>query len=184
MMTPAILPHLIYIALGAIVLAWAIVRMIGVPWIGRASRIVDGDSVEARAWFNDYRIRIRGIDAPEYTQEYGKEARRALASLIGSSRALFIPFGADKHGRLLCWIICARGPVSWIMAWRGHAWPESIATRILHVPARLFRRGLWASSVRLHPSGWRRYGQRMESYVPRSPPQNLQKKSGRSSTRR
>lgn len=180
---PPFLPGFAWAALALLIAFWGFVRMIGMPWLGRIQHFGDGDTVESRAWFNDYRIRIRGMDAPEYTQDYGKEARKALVELLEGRRVLFLPFGSDKHGRLLCWMFCARGPVSWIMVWRGHAWPDSLPTFLIHLPARLFRRGLWKSSVRIRPSHWRRYGQRMSYYVPQSPPQPYAAKSRKSGQR-
>lgn len=159
-----------YAGLALLGLAFFIIRSIGLPWIGKVSHIGDGDSIEARAWFNTYRIRIRGIDAPEYRQEYGLEARQALVDILGERRALFIPFGSDRYGRLLCWIITSKGLVSWRMVWGGHAWPGSIATYILHIPPRILRRGLWKADRHLHPNLWRRYGQNMSIRTGRKSP--------------
>lgn len=129
--------------------------IVGLPWIGHTSRIVDGDSVEAITRGKLRRIRIRGIDAPEYKQDHGKAARTAMENLVDGRMVIFMPFGRDSRGRFLCVMITTGGPVSWRMAMAGHAWPESIMTRILHVPARIARRGLWAGSAEL-PSTWRR----------------------------
>lgn len=147
---------------------WIVSRTIGLPWLGRVTHFADGDSLESKAWTRIYGVRIRGLDAPEYKQEYGSAARKALVDLIGERRVLFIPFGADRRGRLLCWAICHRGLVNWIMVWRGHAWYGSLATWFLHLVPRLMRRGLWAADVRIRPDGWRRYGARMSAHIERS----------------
>lgn len=41
-------------------------KSLGLLWVGTVSHLADGDSVESEAWFQSYRVRIRGIDAPEY----------------------------------------------------------------------------------------------------------------------
>lgn len=147
-------------ALAALAFLVILAKSVGLPWIGTVSHFADGDSVESKAWLRSYRIRIRGIDAPEYTQDYGKDARSVLVSMLGGRRALFIPFGADRYGRWLCWVITLRGPVSWRMVLAGAAWPASPLTWALHIPARLLGRGLWkrGASRPIHPNVWRRHG--------------------------
>ena len=152
---------------------WFVSRTIGLPWIGPITHFGDGDSFESKAWRNTYRVRLRGLDAPEYKQEYGRDARQGLVDLLQGRRVLFVPWGADRNGRLLCWMFCRRGPVAWIMVWRGHAWPQSVATWFIHLIPRMAKRGLWGGTTRIRPSAWRRYygGTGRGFYVPQSPPQ-------------
>lgn len=125
------------------------------PWIGTVSRIADGDSVEARLWFTQRRIRLAGFDAPEWKQSYGREARTALVSCIEGRRVLFIPTDVDRYGRVVCMVITRRGPLSWRMVASGNAWSDSFMTSILSIIPRVFGRGLWADPARIHPSLWR-----------------------------
>jgi len=134
--------------------------IVGLPWIGRVTRVVDGDSVETITRRKMRRIRLAGIDAPEYRQDHGKAARTALASLVEGRLVLFVPFGRDTYARFPCVMITSTGIVSWRMALSGDAWPDSIVTRILHVPARLSKRGLWAGNAQL-PKTWRRMNPRV-----------------------
>lgn len=149
------MPEIVRIIIALVVIGVLYDLAIGLPWIGRTSRVVDGDSVEAITRGKERRIRIAGIDAPEYRQDYGKEARTALASLVEGRLVLFVPYGRERYGRQLCSLIILSGIVSWWMAIGGHAWPESRMTRILHLPARTMRRGLWGGSAEL-PALWRR----------------------------
>lgn len=125
------------------------------PWIGTVSRIADGDSVEARLWFTQRRIRLAGFDAPEWKQPYGRESRSALVSRIEGQRVLFIPHTIDRYGRVVCIIITRRGPLSWRMVVAGDAWSDSFVTTILQSIPRALRRGLWSDPSRMHPSLWR-----------------------------
>ncbi len=79
---------------------------------GVVTRVVDGDSLELRVDGAVARVRLRGIDAPEYRQSCrdaagrdwpcGREARRALAEMAppGAPLACAVQ-AADRHGRLL-----------------------------------------------------------------------------------
>jgi micrococcal nuclease len=142
---------LIGIALGALFL---FDRYVGLPWIGRVTRVVDGDSVETKTRGEMRRIRLSGVDAPEYRQGHGKTARTELARRVEGRLILFVPNGLDKYGRFPCVMVTTSGMVSWGMAFAGHAWPDSIATGLIHLPSRMLRRGLWANG-RVHPKVWR-----------------------------
>ena len=155
------LPAIGWIALGLIGAVVTFARLVGLPWIGRVHRVVDGDSVEARAWRHLYRIRLHGVDAPEWRQDHGDEARDALRRLVEGRRVLFVPFGRDRYGRLPCRMITVRGPVSWWLALQGHAWPDSLVTGLLHLPARILRRGLWAYPARIRPADFRLNAERL-----------------------
>lgn len=120
------------------------------------TRVVDGDSFEGAISGRPVRVRIAGYDAPEYRQPFGREARTALAAIIsGKSVRIWYP-GRDKYGRILG--VCTIGltPLSWRMVSAGCGWPNSTATSIISLVARLRRRGLWQSKNRIHPSTWRR----------------------------
>lgn len=147
-------PVWIMLGLGLMVLVYA--RTIGLPWIGPVHRVVDGDSVEARAWRHLYRIRLHGVDAPEWRQDHGEEARDALCRLVEGRQILFLPFGRDRYGRLPCRMITMWGPVSWWLALQGHAWPDSFITGLLHLPARILGVGLWSHRTRIRPADFRR----------------------------
>lgn len=125
------------------------------PWIGTVSRIADGDSVEARLWFTQRRIRLSGFDAPEWKQAYGREARTELVSMIQNRRVLFFPVGLDRYDRAVCAVLTLRGPVSWRMVASGAGWADSIPTALISLFPRLLRRGLWADRAAMKPSIWR-----------------------------
>lgn len=147
---------IVYVIAAAIVIGVIAVEMtFGLPWISRVTRVADGDSVETITRGKLRRIRLVGVDAPEYRQDHGKAARKALADMVDRRLVLFVPNGRDVYDRFPCVMITITGPVSWRMALAGHAWPDSIATGILHLPARILRRGLWAGPA-MRPKDWRR----------------------------
>jgi len=63
-------------------------------------RVIDGDTVFGSIGERRYRVRLSLIDAPEYSQRYGKEAAQALKNIMGSKVQLTIE-GIDKYERTL-----------------------------------------------------------------------------------
>lgn len=71
-------------------------------------RVIDGDSLE----MGDTRIRLEGIDAPEYYQDCrysnlkkypcGLEAKAHLQSLVDMGKVRCIEKDVDRYGRKLC----------------------------------------------------------------------------------
>jgi endonuclease YncB( thermonuclease family) len=126
----------------------------------------DGDTIT----LGHTRIRLRGIDAPEYTQlcsrdggDYacGKLARQALASLIAGRPVSCDGSRLDRYGRLLG--DCRVGDLDlnrrlvsdgWAVAYGGFEREEAAA--------RAGRRGIWAGGFE-RPQDWRRQHQRAET---------------------
>jgi endonuclease YncB( thermonuclease family) len=125
---------------------------------GRAT-VNDGDTLT----LGQERIRLRGIDAPEYNQtcrrdaaDYacGRMARQALVTLIGGRAVSCTGWQRDRYGRLLG--DCRAGDVDlnralvaagWAVAYGGFDAEEQ--------KARAAKAGLWAGSFD-RPQDWRR----------------------------
>lgn len=83
------------------------------PYPARVTRVVDGDTFEARVtvWFGQEvttLVRLRGLDAPERAArceaeaDGARRAARALADLLGSGRVAIRNVGGDKYfGRVI-----------------------------------------------------------------------------------
>ena len=71
----------------------------------RIRRVIDGDSLEVKygGWFGFMRrpfpVRLYGIDAPELSQPYGREAREQLASLVRRGGIRMEARATDRYGR-------------------------------------------------------------------------------------
>lgn len=153
------LPWIMIIAIATILLLYVGAK--GMPHVARMDRIVDGDSVEIMYRRGPKRVRLYGVDAPEYHhQPHGRQARSVLASLLGSNRVLVIPNGVDAYGRVLCRFVTRRGSVACAMAWRGYAWGETPTTRFLATIAWIRGIGLWSDRNPQHPRIWRLAQQR------------------------
>ena len=127
--------------------------------VGGKPVINDGDSITLGA----ERIRLRGIDAPEYNQmcqkrgaDYacGRRSREALASLVAGRPVSCSGWERDRYGRLLA--VCTAAGVDlnrsqvergWAVAYGDYEDAETMA--------RQNSAGLWAGSFE-RPQDWRR----------------------------
>lgn len=167
---PGLSPRLrsAYLLLAAIASAVATIVVPMCPRLDDAGRpqwrvetVHDGDTVtcvdpEARPW----KIRLVGIDAPEFGQPYGEQARQVLARKLGGGHVRVEGDARDQHGRLLgtLWIddrdinreLVAEG---WAWAFGGFATDEGLLAA--EAEARRQRHGLWAGPDPVPPREWR-----------------------------
>jgi micrococcal nuclease len=161
--------RVVYVAVAAVVSAVATVTIPMCPLADSAGRplwrvdhVHDGDTVtclDERGGAR--RIRLLGIDAPEYGQPFGDAARRALAGKLAGGVVRVEGDAIDQHGRLLgtLWVgernlnqeLVAEG-LAWAFA--GFAPDEDLLAA--EEAARAARRGLWSSSdPPVSPQDWR-----------------------------
>ena len=68
---------------------------------GNVIYIYDGDTIEIKTYDGkEYKIRLSGIDAPEYDQKYGKESGEYLTLLINGKDVCIKVYGTDKYNRI------------------------------------------------------------------------------------
>lgn len=130
----------------------------------RSSRIVDGDTLV----FGDVRVRLNGIDAPEWKQicqdragrsyRCGQSARAALNGQVGSAEIRCQGTQYDRYQRLIatCWRenVDLNGWMveqGWAVAFRRYS--EVYVNQ--EDQARSARAGLWAGAFDM-PWDWRR----------------------------
>jgi endonuclease YncB( thermonuclease family) len=133
------------------------------PVVGQA-RVLDGDSIE----ISGARIRLQGIDAPEWEQTCadaggqawpcGKAAAQELRRHIGARDVTCHPSGFDRYDRMLA--TCFGPDGSDVNAWlvrRGWAlaYGGSRNYRSEQDEAEAAKRGIWAGTF-LPPEEWRR----------------------------
>lgn len=108
-----------------------------------------------------YRIRLRGIDAPEGLMPYGKEAKDELVKLIKGKRLQIHVYGYDQYDRCVGDVYCDDVFVQEKLLKRGCAWhyvahdqrPEFSKWEKV---ARNAQRGLWALPDPEEPWKWRK----------------------------
>ncbi|KAK1283852.1 hypothetical protein QJS10_CPB21g01474 [Acorus calamus] len=108
-----------------------------------------------------YRIRLRGIDAPESKMPYGKEAKDELIKLVQGKKLRVQVYGEDRYGRSVGDIYCNNTFVQEMMLKKGFAWHYAAYDKrpqfaLWEKEARARRVGLWASSNPEEPWEWRK----------------------------
>ncbi|KAL9226795.1 hypothetical protein vseg_002566 [Gypsophila vaccaria] len=108
-----------------------------------------------------YRIRLRGIDAPESSMPYGKQAKEALANLLQGKCLRVLVYGDDRYGRFVGDIYCNGVFAQEMMLKKGLAWHYSAYDRRTELAnwekeARAKRVGLWAAKNPEEPWEWRK----------------------------
>ncbi|XP_039016594.1 staphylococcal-like nuclease CAN1 isoform X1 [Hibiscus syriacus] len=108
-----------------------------------------------------YRIRLRGIDAPESSMPYGKEAKAELVKLIQGKCLRVVVYDEDRYGRCVGDIYCNGKFVQEVLLKKGLAWHYSaydnrVELETWEQEARAKRVGLWASTNPEKPWEWRK----------------------------
>ena len=106
------------------------------------------------------KIRLQGIDAPEFNQPHGRSARNALDQKLAARQVRVAGRARDQHGRLLGTLWLEDRNLNRELVAEGHAWvfggfaPDP---DLIHAEeaARQARRGLWAADQPISPSQWR-----------------------------
>ena len=139
--------------------------LLGQPWLGRVSYVVDGDSIWVRPEAGGARVRLRldGIDAPEICQSQGAQARAALQALVRGERLRVTVHAHDRFGRAIAAVQRERDglDVAAQLVTDGWAWTDSRGWRRgrywrEEAAARAARRGVFMVSVPQRPADFRR----------------------------
>ena len=87
--------------------------------------ITDGDTLTARCGepgqYQQEKIRLAGIDAPERKQPYGNKARQALSALCHEQAARITMRSKDRYGRTIADVQCQGEDASAFMVRGGWA---------------------------------------------------------------
>lgn len=127
--------------------------------------ISDGDTLTARCGkpgsYEQVKVRLSAIDAPEARQPFGQRSKQNLADLCFQVEATITPRTTDRYGRTVADVTCrgtdaAQHQVANGMAWyyvqygRGYE-----AFREVEARARHSKLGLWRDSNPIPPWDWR-----------------------------
>ena len=140
----------------------------------RVVRFIDADTYIMLSGATTYRLRLRGVDAPEQDQAFGPQATDSVARLLAPGRVVLVArAGMDLYGRTLGAVllpvatVAAAGrpvPLDSLLVVRGWAWAcdpdRKVAARAAQqADAQRARRGLWKCGVRraVTPKVWRSF---------------------------
>ncbi|XVF40807.1 hypothetical protein PTKIN_Ptkin01aG0145900 [Pterospermum kingtungense] len=108
-----------------------------------------------------YRIRLRGIDAPENSMPYGKEAKQELVKLVHGKCLRVLVYEEDRYGRCVADVYCNGIFLQEVMLKKGLAWHYAAYDKRIELAnwekeARVKRIGLWALPNPEKPWEWRK----------------------------
>lgn len=133
--------------------------------------VSDGDTIKARCGepgaYEQIKVRVAGIDAPEKKQAFGQRAKEAMSDLV-FNRMVELECGkTDRYGRSVCNVRVQQQDAGLALVRRGYAWwyraysrEQSVEDRGLYEAAedsaRTQHRGLWSDAAPVPPWEWRR----------------------------
>ena len=121
----------------------------------------DGDTISVRASRETIRIRLEGIDCPEYRQPYSARARRFTSEKVFRKTVTVESRGRDRYDRLLARVHIDGVELNEALVRNGLAWhyggksPDRVLVDAERT-ARAARAGLWADRNPVAPWHWRR----------------------------
>jgi len=143
-----------------------LLQFIFVIFLVHVLSVHDGDTIKVidRTDGIKYTVRMARIDAPEITQEYGKEAQAYLSKLILNKDIKIQLIQGDFHGpRIDCEAFLIDGTnVNLEMVKSGNAWwyahfdPDDNAMQSAQALAQAGALGLWAQSNPVAPWDFRK----------------------------
>ena len=123
-----VLPWLLASALGLGLSLWMIAttaQAASRQLQGQVTRVVDGDTL----WFQPdevgqplVAVRLRGIDAPETCQPWGRQATAALRQQVQGRPATLLIHGQDDYRRTLGTLSVGGVDLNAALVAQGHAW--------------------------------------------------------------
>jgi endonuclease YncB( thermonuclease family) len=127
---------------------------------GQVIEVVDGDTLTLLIDGQTFCCRLKGIDAPELKQPFGREAGVALHRACFGKVVQAEGHGEGHYGRQLVVIKLGRRNLNQEMIAKGLAWqfrPLGADKQLVAAEqrARQRRRGLWASPEPVKPWEWR-----------------------------
>ena len=132
---------------------------------GKVIAVKDGDTIEILYNGSALRIRLQHIDAPEKSQPWGKQSKKACSDFCFGQIVVVEGNKFDRYKRLLGEVEISGGySLNLSMVSNGHAWhfkkySESQQYATSETKARNNRKGLWALPNPIPPWAWRK-GQR------------------------
>jgi micrococcal nuclease len=136
-------------------------------FMAKVIRVIDGDSVNVLRLpeKEELKLRLYGIDAPEWKQAYGKESKDALKGLLGPNTEISVEvLDKDRYGRLICKLHLNSEDISaneWMVS-EGNAWhyekyaPNDMSLQSAEKNARKNKLGLWSSIDPIPPWQFRK----------------------------
>ena len=160
-----LLALLLLIAPGALEAPQPATRPAPASLTGTVVSIHDGDTISIRTATRTVRVRLYGIDCPEYRQPFSQRARRFTSEMTFRKSVTVHIEGRDRYDRILGRVVVDGTDVNEALVRNGLAWHYEIGAgdrrlAAAEKAARAARAGLWADKQPVPPWRWRRRGGR------------------------
>lgn len=153
-----------HLCLFVVALGGLLTRQVGAEeeiFSARVVSIQDGDTMTVvDSERREFVLRLSAIDAPEITQVYGQEAKKALGELVLKKPVVVRAYDLDKYGRILADVEVGGVDISVNLVGRGLAWhaahfadDETLSDH--QKLAQLQGLGLWQDAKPCQPWMWR-----------------------------
>jgi len=134
---------------------------------GKVVAVHDGDTLTLKTQFEEKKIRLASIDAPELNQTYGSEAKDALKGLVLGKQVQVDFSKKDKYSRLVGKVILNSDDINLKQVQLGAAWvyreylkEMPVKERTLYLEAEAQSKaaaaGLWKEADVVEPWIWRK----------------------------
>lgn len=128
---------------------------------GKVVAILDGDTlIVLLSNFDQVKIRLAEIDAPEKAQPFGQVSKQSLSDICYKKDAVFEIVNTDRYGRSVAKIKCGGINANQEQVKKGLAWAyvqyvhDKTIFTLEHI-ARNMKIGLWSESDPIPPWEWR-----------------------------
>ncbi len=134
-------------------------------WQARVVGVPDGDSLKVERQGKTYKVRLYGIDSPEYGQEGFRPARDYTRDRVSGRTVAITVMDKDRYGRVVALVERDGQLINRELVARGLAWmypryckTESLCheLEVLQQSAREQRLGLWQGERPQPPWKWKR----------------------------
>jgi micrococcal nuclease len=129
---------------------------------GKVVNVADGDTVNVLVQGQAIKVRLWGIDAPEYKQPWGRQSAKALKSKIIHKQVDLKIIDTDKYNRKVAVIYLDEADLNQWMVQTGNAWVYRYYNKDKYYndehSAKKQKLGLWnlPKNERTPPWQWRR----------------------------
>jgi micrococcal nuclease len=128
---------------------------------GTVVAVHDGDTISIRTGSSTVRVRLYGIDCPEYQQPFSARARQFTSKMVFKREVTVRGEGTDKYDRLLGRVFVDGVELNEALVRNGLAWHYEIrvndrALADAERHARAAKVGIWSQPDPVPPWRWRR----------------------------
>lgn len=136
---------------------------------GKVIRVADGDTITVLTPdYQQYKVRLYGIDALERKMPYGRRSGQALSGMVAGKDVRVKILDTDRYGRSVGLVFKDGDDVNRQMVREGWAWVYDhyckaafcMEWKIDEAQAKMNKRGLWQDPNPVEPWTWRKSNRR------------------------